>query len=281
MRKAYCEIGIHDHSHYTGKVREIMSKTYNDVLAPILKESGEILSGSFGRVGALRQKTDSFVDVVTELDLKIEELIIDRLRKYDPSIPCVGEESGGKFAERMWLIDPIDGTGHFIRGIPFCTTMIALIEKGEVVFSVIHDFVRGDVYSAEAGKGSNRNKEPIRVSSRPIRQAYISLESVLKTPEQVYKFRVLQKKCAIMHTINCGYEFALVASGKIEGRISLNPYGQVWDYAAGALLVKEAGGRVMNIGKNSYDYKNLDFLAVNGIVYEELTKGKEAIFPVQ
>ena len=248
-----------------------------------IRESGEILRKHFGNINPLRSKSDFAVDVVTALDTEIEEFLTDRLKQSYPSIGFRGEELGVKQdAEKVWLVDPIDGTAHFIRGIPFCTTMTALVDKGEVVFSIIYDFVRRDLYTAEKGKGAQLNGNPIKVSCRPLKEAYIAVETNLEYPKNATRYISLRKKCVTFTTINCGFEFGLVASGKIDGRISMDPYGEDWDYAAGTLLVAEAGGVVANIGQKTYNYRNHNFLATNRVIYEELTASTiPPLFPLE
>ena len=84
----------------------------------------------------------------------------------------------------------------------------------------------------------------------------------------------------LIEIVTSGYEFALVASGKIEGRICSDPYAFDYDIAPGTLLIEEAGGIVTNIGKNTFDYRNRDLIAANRPVYEALTEGPEAFFPI-
>lgn len=188
---------------------------------------------------------------------------------------------GGAESEKFWLVDPIDGTAHFIRGIPICTTMIALVNKGEVVVGVIFNFVTGEMFSASKNNGAKLNGEPIRVSDRSLEQSYITVESKLNDEETVKKYLELKKKTTLFHTISCGFEYGLVASGKLDGRIGLHPYGFDYDFAPGALLVKEAGGVVANIGTNSFDYRNFDAIATNPVIYKELTQGDGALLPVK
>jgi myo-inositol-1(or 4)-monophosphatase len=245
--------------------------SYSEKVIPIIREAGKELKKYFGNAGVVRQKKKSPAEVVTELDLKTEKYIAESLKKIYPAIDFCGEEFGGdKNSEKFWLLDPIDGTAHFIRGIPFCTTMLALIESGEVIFSVIHDFIRGDTYHAEKDKGAKMNNQPIHVSQRRLADAYIAFEMKLEKNNNSDLFISLRKECVLFATISCGYEFALVAQGKIEGRITLDPYGNDYDYAPGSLLVSEAGGVAKNIGKDSYNFKNHDFIAANQIVYGEL-----------
>lgn len=254
---------------------------YYEVIKAI-QEAGEILRKHFGNIKPVKSKSEFAVDVVTALDTKVEQFLLDRLKRAYPSIGFIGEELGVKEeAEKKWLVDPIDGTSHFVRGIPFCTTMIALIDKGEVEFSIIYDFVRKDLYVAEKNKGAQLNGKPIWVSDRSLKEAYIAVETNLDYEKNLTQLKLLREKCIILTTINCGFEFGLVASGKLDGRICIDPYGEDWDFAAGALLVSEAGGVVANIGKKTYDYRNHNFLATNKVVYEELITGPIPLFPLE
>lgn len=90
-----------------------------------------------------------------------------------------------------------------------------------------------------------------------------------------------ERQCILIQTMSAGFEYAMVASGKLEGRITLDAYGKIWDYAPGSLLISEAGGIVTNIGKETYDYRNLNAIATNPVIYRELTQGADAIFPIE
>jgi len=248
---------------------------------PILQETRGMLLPFHGNAGKLEYKSGAAHDVVTRLDREIESFLSTELKKVDPSIEFAGEEFGGtRSAQRFWLCDPIDGTAHFVRGTPFCTVMLALIENGQVTFSAIYDFLNDDVYHATRGKGAFKNDEPIHVSDRPMNDAYLAWETHLDKDENLERFIRLRKKTILFKTISAGYEFVLVASGKVEGRVMFDPHGKDWDFAPGSLLVSEAGGVVANIGARSYDYQNLNFIAANKAMFEELTEGPDAIFPI-
>ena len=245
-------------------------------------EAGNELKQYYGNVEALSKGDGSAVGgIVTELDRKTEHFLADKLGGFSADIGFRGEEFGVRSqADTTWLVDPIDGTAHFVRGIPFCTTMVALVENGEVVLSVIHDFVRDDTYWAIKGGGAYCNDQKISVSQRSLRQSLISFETHIEKPENYTKYLAVRKHAGIVATINCGFEFAMIASGKLDGRIGLDPYGMDWDFAPGSLLVSEAGGVAANIGKASYDYQNHDYIISNAAVYDELTSGEGAIFPL-
>lgn len=247
----------------------------------ILRDIGSELKKHHGNV-ASEKKSDAPADVVTELDKWAEKTASAELLKLDQSIEFVGEEFGGnRSAKKKWLMDPIDGTAHFIRGLPFCTSMLALIENGEVIESFIYNFILDEMYYAKKDSGAFVNNEKIQVGSRKLNEAYIGFETKFENPENQKTFIDFKLKSGalIVKTISSGYEFGLVASGKLDGRIQIEPYGNDYDFAPGALLVKEAGGVVANIGSNSYDYRNLSFIATNKNIYEQLTQGEKALFP--
>lgn len=236
-----------------------------------------ILLPHWGKAESIHTKSERYNSPVTEFDKAAEEHLKKELAAIDSSIGFVGEEQGGdRNKERFWLVDPIDGTVAFMRGLPHCTTMLALIEGGQQKFSVIYDFIEDVLYHAERGKGAYAGHEPIHVSERSLPNASIGVET--KDAELLKR---ITDQFALFKTLTAGHEFIQVATGKIEGRICVDPYGEDYDFAAGTLLVMEAGGIVANIGKTTYDYKNLDFIAANRPVFEFLTKGPGAIFPVQ
>lgn len=257
-------------------------ESFSQSVVPIIREVRDIVLPFFGNVEQIRHKDDSGQNLVTELDVKVESFVSNRLQKLYPSIQFVGEEGGGdRTAERFWLLDPIDGTSHFIRGLPFCTTMLALIDKGEVVFSVIYDFVRDEMYVAEKGMGATRNGIPIKVSERPLREAYVCWEIKQNKIENERLVRELGKKTILFDSINAGFEYAMVASGRLDARICFEPFGKDYDYSPGSLLVREAGGIVSNIGTTSFDYRNLNSISANPLIYKELTQGENALFPIK
>lgn len=246
----------------------------------IIRSTRELSLPEYGRAAIEKKKSDSAVDVVTKLDFAIEEYLAKNLGSLDAGIGFVGEEYGGdRGAERYWLCDPIDGTGNYVRGIPVCSTMLALIEKGEVTFSAIYDFVNDDMYHAARGTGAFRNEEPIHVSDRGYDGAYVYYESNLDKPGNPELYAALRKKNAILKTMSAGFEFAMVASGKVEARVCKDPYGKDYDFAPGTLLIAEAGGVVKNIGKDTYDLRDMDFIAGTPEFYEGITSGPNALFP--
>ncbi len=247
-----------------------------------MKGARPTLLEGWGKAEAISQKSESVIDTVTKYDIEVENAVSSALKNSFPDISFVGEEGGGnREASRFWLMDPIDGTVHFVRGMPFCTSMLALIEEGRVTFGAVYDFLNDRMYFAERGEGAFCNEEKISVSNRSLKESYLEWEMRLDTPDGAEVFEKLRKKAVLIKTISAGWEYAMIACGKVDGRVTMNGYGKDYDFAPGSLLVSEAGGVVANIGsRDEYDYRTKSFLATNPIVFKELTEGPDAIFPI-
>lgn len=248
------------------------------------QDAGQKLLPYFGNVEAKSKEGGSISGALTELDGQTETFLHDRLGQFAQDLGVKigfrGEEQGTQEkADMTWLVDPIDGTAHFIRGLPTCMVMIALIDKDQVLLSVIHDIANQTTYWASRGKGAYCNSERLAVSSRGLNQSLIDFEAPLDKPEYMEKYLKLRKQTGVIGGFASGYIFAMVASGKLDGKIALDPYGKDWDFAPGSLLVQEAGVVVRNIGRPDYVYLNHNFIISNPVVYRELTEGPDAIFP--
>jgi myo-inositol-1(or 4)-monophosphatase len=251
-------------------------KNITPQILSIIRSTRSITLPFYGKAEIIGQKDNSPSNVVTKLDNEVEQYLKSEFKKVNETIEFAGEEFGGsRDKKKLWLVDPIDGTIHFIRGIPYCTTMVALIEDGQVVFSAIYDFVNDIMYYAEKGKGAFKNEEKLKISDRKVNQSIIGFES-----SDLDMRDKMRERCLLLNHIVAGYEFILVATGKVEGRICYNPFGKDYDYAPGSLLVSEAGGFVANIGSSTYDYRNTNFIAGNKYLFDNLTKGPSAIFPI-
>src|SRR4051812_25337488 len=158
-------------------MRTIMS-SFADVVLPIVRGTRGMLLPHFGNIEEENRKSNHSASAVTKLDLAIEKYLQETLSIKYPDISFAGEEFGGsRDEEKFWLCDPIDGTGHFIHGLPFCTVMLALVEKQQVTFSVVYDFVNDVLYHATRGEGAFANGAKLQVSKRPLADAYLIVES--------------------------------------------------------------------------------------------------------
>ena len=232
-----------------------------------LHELRPLLVASHGRISHTK-KTDN--SSLTELDLHVEKELKQTIAAVDPTVGFYGEEFGQEGnEERFWTIDPIDGTEAFIRGLPFCCNMLAYIESGEVVASVIYNFPLDDYYVAIRGKGSFCNDQPIHVSDRDISHACVEFEiRVADSTDQSIYFGI--PRFSMVKFSAAGYGFCQVARGRTEARLSYHAYGKIWDYAPGTLLVEEAGGMVANIGQTKYSYHNSNIIASNATIHNDL-----------
>lgn len=195
-------------------------------------------------------------DFVTEVDTKAEQDIIYHLQKAYPDHAILGEESGligDENADFRWIIDPLDGTTNFIRGIPHYAISIACLHKGKIEHAVVVDPVRREEFTASRGRGAQLNGRRLRVSKRT------SLEGALLGTGIPFKDHCDEKleaygksmvalagQCAgIRRGGAASLDLAYVAAGRLDAfwEIGLSP----WDMAAGALLIKEAGGLVSDI----------------------------------
>lgn len=252
-----------------------------DGLPEVIRKTRPMLLPYWGNVEGSKKARDEY-SLVTELDLAIEQYLREELEKIEPETAFVGEESGGsRDAERFWLCDPIDGTLLFSRGLPFCTVQLARIERGTVTFSVIYDFLNDVLFHAVRGHGAHRNGERIRISEREPERSIIILETKLHhEPQNILRAEKIEDRIQVMRSLVAGYEFTMVATGKVEGRVCVDPWGKDYDYAPGSLLVEEAGGIVATIGSSSYDFRDPNMIAASPAAFRRLTEGPDAIFPV-
>ena len=212
---------------------------------------------------------------VTEMDLLVEQKLQAALAELDANIPFSGEETGSDYNHKThWLVDPIDGTEPFIRGLPFATNMVALIDNGQPVLGIVNNFMTGDYYMAIKGQGATCNGHALHVSLRPIDRAFVCIGST--SPGNGPGFALLDMLRAelginaVVKFAATGAEMMAVASGAIEARMTYKGRAKPWDFAPGALIVQEAGGRVANVGEDTYDYRNPSVLAANPQVFDIL-----------
>ena len=212
--------------------------------------------------------------LVTALDVAVEEALKEELATVVPGVGFYGEETThDELASISWLIDPIDGTDAFIRGIPLCSTLVALLEHGQITLGVIYNFTTDEFYHAIRGHGAYVNGSPIRVSTRPFEQSTVVFESRTDSRNDfAYATRLAAVMSAsrVARRVLFGYDLALVAHGKVEGVLCKESYEQIWDLAPGSLLIEETGGIVRNLSHDTYDPGNLNVIAATPEVYRTL-----------
>ena len=241
---------------------------------------------------ALLKKTKSFVDnreraghikvkgpadYVTQVDTDIQGFLAKELGNLFPEIQFLGEEEGlhEMSGDTYWILDPIDGTTNLIHDYQHSVVSLALYEKGEITLGIVYDPFREDVYHAEKEKGSFLNGTPIHVS-----EAETLAETIIAIGTSPYDRelskenfqriqRVFDKSQDIRRTGSAAMDLAYVACGRTGG--FFEPKLSPWDFAAGMLLVAEAGGQVTDFeGKPLNLLQRGSVVASNGKVHGEL-----------
>ncbi|HEX9376653.1 MAG TPA: inositol monophosphatase family protein [Actinomycetota bacterium] len=229
--------------------------------------AGEIAMGFFQGEFEVRQKADS--TPVTEADLAVEAMVRERLADAFPADAVLGEEHGMEgAAERVWVVDPIDGTKNFAAGIPVWGTLVALLVAGEPAVGVVGAPALGERYSAAHGAGATFNGRPTRVSGRDrLGSALVSFAGVegwLRSPYEA-GFRALASGAARTRGFGDFWGHALVARGAAD--VMIEQSLRTWDWAALAMIVREAGGRITQLdGSEPADHGSV--VTTNGLLHD-------------
>ena len=235
--------------------------------------------------GSVEHQLKADKTVVTDMDVRVEERLRTELADLDPSVCFSGEETGGDYNHKtFWLVDPIDSTEAFIRGLPFCTNMLALIDNNEPVMSVVYNFMLDEFYVAVKGHGTTCNSHVVRVSDRSLDRAYVSLYGSIGSDMPGVSDRLRAKVRGMTKSHASGCDYAWVSRGALDGVMLWNGSvnrAKLWDHAAGPLLIAEAGGRVANIGSDSYDFRNTNLIAANPVIFDELAAFVQASMTVE
>ena len=243
------------------------------------RTAGNIIARACGQLDMVEKLQKGSNDFVTNVDREAEQAIVAVLKKSFPTHGIVGEEHGGygnNDSGFQWIIDPLDGTTNFIKGIPHFAVSIALKHQGKLDQAVIFDPLRGELSTASRGRGAQLNGTRIRVNNLPDMQGSIlatgfpfkakhHLDSYSKI------FNAFFADCADMRrTGSAALDLAYVAAGRFDGfwEIGLKP----WDIAAGELIVKEAGGTVVDARGGSESMENGQVLACSMKMLKPLMK---------
>jgi len=209
-------------------------------------DAGALAQGWFAGERPLDVALKGPQDVVTAADGEIERLIVEDLESWFPDDAFIGEEGGGAAAEACWVIDPIDGTANFARGLPHWCVSIALVVAERTAIGVICEPAAGSLYSAVRGGGAHCNGVRLRVSGvADPHRAMVDVGYSTRTPADAFGRLVGDLLARGLGVTQCGSAalgLARVADGRLDGYAERHLYA--WDVLAGLLLVEEAGGRV-------------------------------------
>jgi len=219
------------------------------VATSLIREAGELAAGYFARRASLTRETKGPQDFVSVADREVERLIRTCLAAAFPEDGFLGEESGGGAGERCWVVDPIDGTNNFLRGLPLWGVSIAYAIGGEPVIGLISLPCVGRLYSAVRGGGAWCDGVPIHVSrADDLAQAAIAVGiSRRMSPDLSLPMieTALRNGSALRCMGSCVVGLAMVAEGTADGYYEAHI--QAWDCLAGILIVREAGGRTNDV----------------------------------
>ena len=222
-----------------------------NIMIKASEKASKIIIRDFGEIEKLQVSKKGPTDFVTNADLKVEKIIIEELKKARPNFSLISEESGkdkGKDCDNTWIIDPIDGTVNFLHGIPHFAISIALKSHNEIISGLIYDPIKDEMFFAEKNNGAFFNNHRIRVSNKS------DINDCLFATNDKIKFELnfpnRKSGCAAL-------DMAYVASGRYDGYFQNNL--NLWDIAAGIVLIKEAGGTINDIDLSIL--KNIKVLA--------------------
>lgn len=235
------------------------------------RKAGDILLCHFETSVRREVKTDK--SFVTAADTEAEAAIIAEIKKSFPDHGILGEESGEEKSASafQWVIDPLDGTANFVNGIPLFAVSIAVLKNGIPHSAVVYQPVGNSFYTTERGRGTTWNGKRVTVSDGGAEHAMITFGPGKKEKNTLNQFlsaseRFVKSK---RYLGSCALELAYVARGGTEGFICLGL--NKWDYAAGVLLVEEAGGKITDFAGAPWIFGQSNFfIASNGKVHDTL-----------
>jgi myo-inositol-1(or 4)-monophosphatase len=220
-----------------------------DVAREAARAAGRLIRSAESRAADLK----GAVDPVTATDLAAEQAILEVLHAHRPDDTIVAEESGGDLGGRAWIVDPLDGTVNFVHGIDHVAVSIGLWDGDEPLAGAILDVGRDRLYWAVAGGGAWCDDTPLAVTNRPIGDAVVALGYPYDRRERPRAYgeftaRLLAHARGVRRMGAAALDLAWVAEGRVDAYIEPGlPAGvKPWDVAAGILLVREAGGQVVN-----------------------------------
>jgi myo-inositol-1(or 4)-monophosphatase len=240
-------------------------------VSQLTKKVGLVLLKNFNLAKQNHARFKSKHEIVTNADLIAEKIILKGLKSLTPTWRIISEESGDnkKKSDFIWTVDPLDGTTNFYMGNPLFAVQIALAYKNEVVLSFIYSPFIGEFYFSQKGKGAFLNGKKIHVSKKNMSSTLLTYchgnsQSDIKKALKIYQHYKM-KSFDIRQIGSAALEFAWVARGRTECYIS--PGIRTWDIAPGALLVREAGGKVYDFKAKPWQlFKSQTAFACNGVI---------------
>ena len=220
-----------------------------NIMIKACEKVSKVIIRDFGEVENLQVAKKGPKDFVTKTDKRVEEILIQELSKSKKNYSFITEETGvikNVDDNNIWIIDPIDGTTNFLHGIPHFAISVALKSNNKIISGIIFDPIKNEMFYAEKNNGSYFNNQRIRVSNKNNLD-----ECLFGTNIQGVKFSNLNVRCSGSAALDLAY----VGSGRLDGFFQNNL--NIWDIAAGLLIIDEAGGKINNFEDNKISKINL------------------------
>ena len=235
-----------------------------NVMIKAAEKASRALIRDFGEIEKLQVSIKGPTDFVSNADLKAEKIIIEELKKARPNYSIISEEDGSesnKNKKNTWVIDPIDGTTNFLHGVPHFAISIGLKSENEIISGLIYDPIKDEMFYAEKDKGAFFNNQRIRVSKKK------EINSCLFATGGKSKNEI---DLPLRRSGSAALDMAYVAAGRYDGYFQndLN----LWDIAAGIIILKEAGGMIneIDLSQNKNIPIRASSMAINGKMLEKL-----------
>ena len=228
------------------------------------EKASKVIIRDFGELENLQVSRKGPKDFVTKTDKRVEKIIIEELTKSKKNYSFITEETGtilNKNKEVFWIIDPIDGTTNFLHGVPHFAISVALQKEGEIISGLICDPIKNEIFYAERNNGSFINNSRMRVSNKS------DIDDCLFATNND-GIKSIFPKLNLRNTGCAALDLAYVGCGRFDGYFhnKIN----IWDIAAGKIIIEEAGGKINNI--NEFKINKIDIRAGNPNIYEKMLK---------
>ena len=228
------------------------------------EKASKVIIRDFGELENLQVSKKGPKDFVTKTDRRVEKILISELSKSKKNYSFLTEESGkiiNKNKDIYWIIDPIDGTTNFLHGIPHFAISLALQIEDEITCGLIFDPIKNEIFYAERNNGSYINNSRIRVSNKS------NIDECLFASNS-YGIKSIYPKLNLRNSGCAALDLAYVGCGRLDGYFHNNI--NLWDIAAGKIIIEEAGGKVNDI--KDFKINKIDIRAGNSSIYEKMLK---------
>ncbi len=228
------------------------------------EKATKVIIRDFGELENLQVSKKGPKDFVTKTDKRVEKILIEELSKSKKNYSIISEETGiinNKNKNFFWIIDPIDGTTNFLHGIPHFAISVALKKENEIISGLIFDPIKNEIFYAEKNCGAFVNNHRVRVSKKS------NIEDCLFASNND-GVKSIHPKLNLRNTGCAALDLAYVGCGRLDG--FFHNKINIWDIAAGKIIIEEAGGKVNDI--NNFSINKIDIRAGNPNIYEKMIK---------